>query len=71
MKALLVRSSIALVPGLIVSGGFVLWSFILTGGWPPEYLMVASSVGVMLSPLFWELARRIRRRPRSGLSEDR
>ncbi len=45
---------------LIVLVGMIAWSFVLTGGWPPQYLLIAASIGGALSPSLWMLIRWIR-----------
>jgi len=45
------------VVGSIIFVTIVVWSFILTGQWPPELILWGASIGGALSPTFWRLTR--------------
>ncbi len=70
MRWLLEDLSARAITGTIILVGIACWSFLLTGGWPPEYIIIAASLGTAMSPLFWGLVRKIREGPASPGDEE-
>jgi hypothetical protein len=60
MKAALDTLIASAIPALIMFVGVASWGYLLTGNWPPQYILIGSSIGGILSPHLWAFIHRVR-----------
>jgi hypothetical protein len=70
MKASIVNLLMQALAAAVVPIGIFAYSFILTGRWPPQWLLIGTSLGSAASPAFWRMVDARRRRKAAARAEE-